>query len=358
MEPDMTWKFAGAVLGLLSIGCTTTSTSTISNSTVLRSIERFSSAQSASIRDLTDSATPSPASGEYLVVVGPSNHEVFRRIENKRAASDEFTLGMIFAPDELAAQSQPTASSQSQPGSPANYWRPTLSRQMGGEFKELITRDLWHGFKTVFWDVENEAVLLTTLGASIAIRETGVDDAVRRRTEGEFKLGDLDETIQIIGNPSTHFIGTGVLWLGSAVTKDLKEHEVAQSLTQALCVNGITTMVLKLSTNTRAPDTDNRAWPSGHTSSAFTVAAVVNEYYGPVAGIPSLALAGLVGYQRIDSRVHDFSDVVFGAMLGYVVGTSIAKDQKAEFPELFGMKVIPYSDPQTGTTGLALWKSW
>ncbi len=94
------------------------------------------------------------------------------------------------------------------------------------------------------------------------------------------------------------------------------------------------------------------------TSSAFTAAAVLNEYYGPWVGVPSLALAGLVGYQRIDSRVHDFSDVVFGAMMGYIVGTSIARNDKAEFPELFGMKVLPYVDPYTGASGIALLKTW
>ena len=62
--------------------------------------------------------------------------------------------------------------------------------------------------------------------------------------------------------------------------------------------------------------------------------------------------------QRADSRAHDFSDVVFGAMLGYVVGTSIARDDKAQFPELFGMKVIPYVEPESGASGLALLKQW
>jgi hypothetical protein len=56
--------------------------------------------------------------------------------------------------------------------------------------------------------------------------------------------------------------------------------------------------------------------------------------------------------------VHDFSDVVFGAGMGYVIGTSVARDDKAQFPELFGMKVIPYVDPESNATGLALLKQW
>ena len=252
-------------------------------------------------------------------------------------------------------ESQPT---DSRPTLPAGYWRKNIWHQMGHEAKALGGRDFWRGFKTSFWDLENALTLTATMGASIAIRGTGVDDAINRRTLGHHQLGDFDEPLQLLGHPGTHFAATGVLWLTSALMKDAKQHEVAKSLTQALAVNGVSTLLLKAAANTRTPDHERHGWPSGHTSSAFTVAAVLNEYYGPWVGVPSLALAGLVGYQRIDSRVHDFSDVVFGAMLGYIVGSSIARDNKAEFPELFGMKVIPFIDPETSATGLALTKSW
>jgi hypothetical protein len=243
-------------------------------------------------------------------------------------------------------------------GAPAGYWRRDLWHQMGRESLELGKRDLWLGFKHSFWDLENALLLTGAMGASIAIRETGVDGTVRNRIEGHRQLGDADEPIQLLGHPGTHFAAAGALWLGSALLKDIETHEFSRDLTQALAVNGITTIALKVAANTRAPDDEKYAWPSGHTSSAFTAAAVVNEHYGPLAGIPSLALAGLVGYQRLDSRVHDFSDVVFGGFLGYVVGTSIARENRAELPEVFGMKVVPFTDPQTGASGLALWKQY
>lgn len=241
-------------------------------------------------------------------------------------------------------------------GVPDGYWRRNVWHQMGREALNLGQREIWQGFHTVYWDFENLLVLTGTLGASIAIRETGVDDAIRRRTAGSRQLGDADEPIQLLGHPGTHFAAAGVLWLSSALTKDFETHEFARTLAQALAVNGISTMVLKAAANTDAPNGDELAWPSGHTSSAFTTAAVIHEYYGPLAGVPALALAGLVGYQRIDSRVHDFSDVVFGAVLGYVVGTSIARDKKMQYPKVFGMELVPYSDPATGATGLALMK--
>ncbi|MFH1748217.1 MAG: phosphatase PAP2 family protein [Planctomycetota bacterium] len=264
------------------------------------------------------------------------------------------TFGVL-APFDDVAESRPTAADTK---TPEGYWRRNIWHQMGYEAKDFGTRGFWRGFKTSYWDVENALTLAATMGASVAIREGGVDDAIRRRVRGHRQLGEFDESIQLLGNPATHFAGAGVLWLTSALMEDEKQHEVAKKLTQALAVNGVSTLLLKGATNTRGPDNERHAWPSGHTSSAFTVAGVLNEYYGPWVGVPSLALAGLVGYQRIDSRSHDFSDVVFGAVMGYVIGSSIANDGKAEFPELFGMQVVPFADPETGTTGIALMKSW
>lgn len=284
-----------------------------------------------------------------------------RGVEPSRPAWDTepFTLGMFNFVGPQTTTTGPARAPATQPFvPPEGYWRQNVWHQMGHEAASLGTHDFWRGFKSSYWNLPNVMLLTATMGGSIAIRETGVDDTIRNRTHGSRALGDMSETIQIIGHPGTHFAAAGVLWLVSDLTKDLKEHEVAKALTQALAVNGVSTLLLKVSTNTRGPDNEHFAWPSGHTSSAFATAAVLNEYYGPWVGLPSFALAGLVGYQRIDSREHDFSDVVFGAMLGYVIGTSVARDDKAQFPELFGMKVIPYVEPESGSTGLALLKEW
>lgn len=272
------------------------------------------------------------------------------------------TFGSYPSLDQQTPSSQPNSGATRLDrldfAAPDGYWRDNLLRQAGSEIKMFATRDFWRGYKTAFWDVENALFLSGAMGAGVAMRETGVDRTIRGRVRGHRQLGDLGETLQILGHPGTHFAGAGVLWLTSALTEDFKQHEVSKKLTQALAVNGVTTLLLKASANTRGPDGDRLAWPSGHSSSAFTVAAVINEYYGPLAGIPSLALAGFIGYQRIDSRRHDFSDVIFGGMLGYIIGSSIARDGKAEFPEIFGMTLIPYSDPQTGAAGLALMKQF
>lgn len=314
----------------------------------------------ALVADARSTNTPlggsTPGAAAWPMLAEPLDHGHVAAARGSSAACPMFTLGSV----DLGQAPEPAANvaPASGPCVPEGYWRQDIWHQMGHEALEFGGHGFWRGFKVSYWNLENALVLAAAMGASVAIRETGVDDAIRRRTKGEYEMGSMDETIQIIGNPGTHFAGAGVLWLTSALTKDAREHEVAKSLVDALAVNGVSTILLKVATNTHAPDGEGYAWPSGHTSSSFCAAAVLNEYYGPWVGVPSLALAGLVGYQRLDSRVHDFSDVVFGGFLGYVIGASIAKDNKMELPELFGMKVLPFADPETGASGLALFKQW
>jgi membrane-associated phospholipid phosphatase len=358
----------GAALCTLGAGCQTVSSPSGSDTAVHAAVERYTAQQSDQLlqaRHTEVTILPGRAwegrAGQPAWLPPLSwSASAPRTTVTGSAQAAPFTLGMFhWVGPRAAAQPADEAAPASGPAfPPEGYWRKDIWHQMGHEAASLATHDFWRGFKSSYWNLPNMLLLGATMGGSIAIRETGVDDTIRNRTHGSRALGDMSETIQIIGHPATHFAATGVLWLVSDLTKDVKEHEVAKALTQALAVNGVSTLLLKASTNTRSPNGDHFAWPSGHTSSAFTAAAVLNEYYGPWVGIPSFALAGLVGYQRIDSRAHDFSDVVFGAMLGYVIGTSVARDDKAHFPELFGMQVIPYVEPESGTTGLALVKQW
>ena len=258
-------------------------------------------------------------------------------------------------PQEASPASQPIGAEALREPS---YWCDSLTDQAAAELKLFVRESFWDGFRVAFWDVQNAAALAATFGASLAIRETGVDATIAGRIRRHRQLGNFDEPIQLLGNPGTHFAATVVLCLVSTLRHDQQQHELARTLTRALAVNGFSTALLKASTNTSAPDGGRFAWPSGHTSSSFTVAAVLNEYYGPKVGIPAIALAGLVGYQRLDSRVHDFSDVVFGAVLGWVVGTSIARDDRASPPELLGLELVPWQDVETGITGIALRRSW
>lgn len=202
----------------------------------------------------------------------------------------------------------------------------------------------------------NNALLLTAAaGASIAIHQDidgEVREEVRRHpnrwngaSETLGKFGDVP--IQI---PSILAVYTYSLW-----TQDERLHDFSGSLISAYTITGVTTVLLKAAVNTDRPSDDwnggEYGFPSYHTASSFTIAAVIDEYYGPKAGVPAYLMAGLIGWSRIDERDHDVSDVVFGAALGYVVGKSVAGRH------LYGdsrVRLLPYFHPLDGSAGMML----
>ena len=98
-------------------------------------------------------------------------------------------------------------------------------------------------------------------------------------------------------------------------------HEGTYDIAQVFLVSAVYTGSLKYVTHRERPDgSDHLSFPSGHTSNAFAWATVANHHYGPKLGIPSFALATLIGVGRMEMNVHHLSDVVAGATLGYLVG--------------------------------------
>lgn len=212
--------------------------------------------------------------------------------------------------------------------------------------------------KDTFLRKDNLTALLLAGGASIAMHQSDADKNLKENFDrhGIFE-GFTDESLNIIGSPGTHFAVAG-LWYGlSAENEDLFNRERAWTMTTALAITGLTTVGLKAIRDNETPNGKDWAWPSGHTASSFTVASVLDEFYGPKVGIPAYVLASLVGYRMMDTGDHWASDVVFGATLGYVVGHTVAGKHKEL--EIAGFKVLPYTGYTKGTAiGISLVKQF
>ncbi len=76
------------------------------------------------------------------------------------------------------------------------------------------------------------------------------------------------------------------------------------------------TYALKFSVNRTRPNGGAYSFPSGHTSSAFSGATLIQLKYGYKYGVPAYILAGFVGYSRVYTGHHYWSDVIAGAVLG------------------------------------------
>ena len=195
--------------------------------------------------------------------------------------------------------------------------------------------------KDTFLRKDNLTLLLLAGGASIAMHNTDADDNIAENLRNHRGIdGFASEALNTIGNPGTHFAATGLWYAISANNQDDFNQERAWTMMTALSITGITTVGLKGIRNNDSPNGRRWAWPSGHTSSSFCVASVLDEFYGHKVGIPAYALATLVAYRMMDEGDHWASDVVFGAALGWVVGHTVAGKHKDL--EIAGFRVLPY----------------
>jgi len=227
-------------------------------------------------------------------------------------------------------------------------------RSFGRDAKELVPT-LWDDTKATFTDPWALVGLGAAGVAGLAIHKGGADDSIEERCERRGnQLGKFGDMVgDIGGNPGLHFALAGAMYFGALASRDTKDYETSKALINALAINGLATMALKGIVHTESPNGDPWGWPSGHTSSTFCLATVLHEAYGPWVGVPLFLFAGYVGWERVEARNHDFSDVISGALIGIAIGHAVMKNHDAR---IFGFEVIPFADPGTGAVGLALAK--
>ena len=131
-----------------------------------------------------------------------------------------------------------------------------------------------------------------------------------------------------------------------------KKDGAQQSLrtVDALIVSTITAEALKSVTHEKRPDgTDDKSFPSGHATAAFTVAAM-QAHYHPRQALLWYAGATAIGASRVTLDRHYTHDVIAGAALGYF-------SAQLELKQGRGLVLRPFVRPQTRanrTVGLSL----
>ena len=94
--------------------------------------------------------------------------------------------------------------------------------------------------------------------------------------------------------------------------------------------NGLVTVSMKGLINRTRPNGASYSYPSGHTSTAFTTAGVINHHYGPKWGIPAFVLAGYVGLSRLQENKHYATDIIAGAVIGTYISYKISNRKNSD----------------------------
>ncbi len=214
----------------------------------------------------------------------------------------------------------------------------------GTDFADLPA-DLLEDSKYVLSQRDNLLALSLAGGVSVAMNQ-GADKDIRKSFDKHEMFHNFtDRTLKTLGHPGFQFAAVGAWYLAAIDNNDNLNRNRAWTTIRVLSLTTLATSGLKLVRNNETPVGNQRAWPSGHASSSFALASVLDEFYGPKAGLPAYGLASLIGMRMIDQGDHWASDVVFGAALGWVIGHSVAGKKELQFA---GFKVLPYTASARG----------
>lgn len=92
----------------------------------------------------------------------------------------------------------------------------------------------------------------------------------------------------------------------------------------------------------RPDGSNNRSFPSGHTSMSFASAATLTKRNGWEFGVPAHLVAAFVGLARVKANKHYVHDVIAGAAIGEAAGWLLTtrKDSKVQW--------VPWGDAHGG----------
>ncbi len=201
--------------------------------------------------------------------------------------------------------------------------------------------------------------LFAVATTALIISDPTVDDFARRAKEKYSRVRLASPVITNFGAKYA-FYSVGALELTGLIFNDKKLIISGMLATQAMITSGLFTRIGKIvfsrerpsasygtGTDERggawhgAPDfldswIDNKklpcsgydAFPSGHTSMAFSIATVYAIMYKDNVAVPiiSYTIASLVGLSRLTEHAHWMSDVFVGAALGYLCGKQVVKN--------------------------------
>jgi hypothetical protein len=214
--------------------------------------------------------------------------------------------------------------------------------------------DLWDDTKSIV-NVGDGLMIGGGLALALGLRQDADGDVRHYVAENPTRWGDATRTLRVFGEPGAQVPAMFAIYGYSVWTQDEDLHDFSRAMLHAHGLTSLSVVAVKGIANTRRPTDEflDGKWgfPSFHTAGVFAIGATVEEYYGWQPAIPIYVLGGLVGWSRIDQQEHDLSDVVFGSVLGYVIGHAVAA---RHLQRNNGWEIRPWYDPVQKASGVRL----
>ncbi len=229
---------------------------------------------------------------------------------------------------------------------PANYVRQSGETTEQVDPRSRFRRDVAEApaivaddLLNIYSSLDSWAVLGSAYLGGRALDEIGFQDSTTKYFRRHSIFGSsASDALDFAGKGQVLIAGSG-LWYLWAYNRD-NEADVIESklLLRCLMSTGISTLTFKSVFNDRRPNGGSKAFPSGHAAMSVATATSLWYSYGPRAGLPAAALAALISVQRLDSQYHDLDDIISGMALGWLVASSIRREEPLR---LFGASVYP-----------------
>ena len=230
----------------------------------------------------------------------------------------------------------------------------------GNYFKNIFTDAVYVASSPSRWEKSD------WVNAYVGAVFTGVFFALDDEIKEEFQDGrntttdDLSDIFERFGNGAFTIPALAGLYLYGRLGEDDKMERTALLATESFLVSGLFSTILKVSAGRHRPSKDNSAdtfdgpsisnksFPSGHTTTAFSLATVVASEYDhiPLIAPVSYGLATLTGISRLNDNKHWASDVFFGAALGYFTSKTILRLHSNRKGQHF--TIYPHADHRSG----------
>ena len=169
----------------------------------------------------------------------------------------------------------------------------------------------------------SETATILALGGVTALIGHSADGRVSAAMSGSDEMADLLGPGRHVGGPYFQLGGALATYVIGRAAGSSQTAAAGADLVRAGLVVQALTHTIKVSTQRSRPDGTAFSFPSGHTSSSFAAATVLQRHFGWKAGVPAYAVATYVGASRIQQNRHYLSDVAFGAALGIVAGRTV-----------------------------------